>query len=178
LNNIKPVYSRNHSLSFTSEEIHLINTTIGTEGDDLLKDRLTAQSRDSDIYDELLCKILMFLEEIKSHLKDEFNLRLEIGNWGLRNESGRRVPPEGHVHVRDNIYFTTITTISGDGPWYELDGEKITCSANETVIFSEELFLEKFPEYNLKPILHGSPQDSLGRLVLLCSFVPVSEERI
>ncbi|WP_417334716.1 hypothetical protein [Halobacteriovorax marinus] len=77
----------------------------------------------------------------------------------------------GHTHVRDHIYFTSITTIVGEGPWYMTNGVREVSKKRETIIFSEELFLERYPELEIDPVLHGSPNHSINRLILLCSFV-------
>ena len=169
---VKPVYIENFEFDITLKDIDLLSKLfLNNNEKDLMKSFFTEKERCLKTI-ELYKKTNSFTNEIKQYLIKKHSLETKVGNWSFRNQSGRVVPPEGHLHVRDNIYFTTLTTILGDGPWYEIEGEKHIVKEKETVVFSEELFLERFPSLGIQPVLHGSPMNSKLRLIFLCSFVP------
>ena len=175
MDNISPIYRENYNLVFDDHEMRVLNKLFNDIGhNDILEAKFRSHIEHSIELKKIYDKTILFLNTVLIEFSERFSLDMKVGNWGYRNEKGRSVEPCGHVHVRDYIYFTSITTILGDGPWFMNNGSRESGYEGETIVFSEEYFLENYPELGLKPVLHGSPNYSTKRLVLLCSFVPKS----
>ena len=175
MKNLRSVFSLKIDLEFTSDELQLIRDIFNKRKD---KDIYKSDFKDIEIKyphsSNLSQKLFNFAENIQNYLHSNYSVETKVGNYGLRNVNGRVVQPEGHIHLIDDVYFTSITTIYGDGPWYEFGGKRYTSKEGETTFFAEKMLVEKFPNLNLKQVLHGSPQGSKERLIFLCSFLPLN----
>ncbi len=119
---------------------------------------------------QILKKIELHTRDIGLLLQERFHIKAKCIHWGFRNEKGRKIAPEGHIHVRSEAIFSAVTCLYGEGTWLDDQKERIVTKAGETVVLVEQRGYEQYPELFKSPINHGGPSGDDKRLIFLSSY--------
>jgi hypothetical protein len=118
----------------------------------------------------ILRKVNALTTDISTFIEKTFQIKTSCCHWGFRNEKGRKIAPQGHIHVKSEASFSAVTCLYGEGTWLEIKGGRITTKTGETVVLIEQTGFENYPHLFSKPINHGGPSDEKKRLIFLSSY--------